>query len=214
MMQTSRSQLFDDWAKNYDNSITSENDDFPFAGYEMILEQVVSLADVKPNMRVLDLGIGTGSLSSLFINKGCNVCGLDFSAEMLAQTQEKLPQANLVQADLLGDWTKNLLLPFDRVVSSYVFHEFNLETKMALLQKIFSMCLSPNGFVIVADIAFPDVDIRTAASQYWANYWDEDEYYWAMDETITACEKIGLQVTYNQVSNCGGIFTFTNKSAG
>ena len=214
MMQTSRSQLFDDWAKNYDNSITSENDDFPFAGYEMILEKAVSLADVKPNMRVLDLGIGTGSLSSRFINKGCNVWGLDFSAEMLAQTREKLPQANLVQADLLGDWKKNLQLSFDRVVSSYVFHEFNLETKMGLLQKIFSKCLSPNGFVIVADIAFPDVDIRTAASQYWADYWDEDEYYWAMDETIIACEKIGLQVTYNQVSNCGGIFTFTNKSAG
>jgi putative AdoMet-dependent methyltransferase len=214
MKQTNRSKLFDDWSKHYDNSITSENDDFPFAGYEMILEQVVSLADIKPNMRILDLGIGTGNLATRFINKDCNVWGLDFSAEMLAQTREKLPQTNLVQADLLGEWTKILQPTFDRVVSSYVFHEFNLETKMGLLQKILSQCLSSNGFILVADIAFPDVDIRTAASQYWADYWDEDEYYWAMDETIIACEKIGLQVVYKQVSNCGGVFTFTNRSAG
>jgi len=212
MNQLNRSQLFDNWAKNYDNSITSDKDDFPFAGYERILEQVVSLADVKPNMRILDLGIGTGNLAERFINKGCNVYGLDFSTEMLAQTQAKLPQVNLVQANLLGDWTKELQTPFDRVVSAYVFHEFDLETKIRLLQQISSYCLSTSGFILVADIAFPDIVIRTAASQHWQ--WDEDEYYWAADEAITTCEQVGLQVAYEQISSCGGIFTFTSKGAG
>lgn len=214
MNKTSRLILFDDWAKNYDTSIKSEKDDFPFAGYEAILEQVVSLADIKPNMRILDLGCGTGNLTARFISKGCVVWGVDFSAEMLAQTQKKLPQAHLVQADLSGNWIENLQLPFDRIVSSYVFHEFNLETKIGLLQKIASQILSKNGLVIIADIAFPDVNIRKAASQYWAKYWDEEEYYWAMDETVIACEKIGLQVTYNQISNCGGVFTFAHMGAG
>ena len=212
MTQTSRSQLFDEWAKNYDNSITSEKDDFPFAGYEMILEQVLSLADVKPNMRILDLGIGTGNLAARFINKGCHVWGLDFSAEMLTQTQVKLPQVKLIQANLLGDWAEELQTPFDRVVSAYVFHEFNLETKIKLLQQISSHCLSSNGFILVADIAFPDVAIRTAASQHWQ--WDDDEYYWAADEAVIACEQAGLQVTYEQISNCGGVFKFTSKGAG
>lgn len=212
MTQTSRSQLFDEWAKNYDNFITSEKDDFPFAGYEMILEQVLSLADVKPNMRILDLGIGTGNLAARFINKGCHVWGLDFSAEMLTQTQVKLPQVKLIQANLLGDWTEELQTPFDRVVSAYVFHEFDLETKIKLLQQISSHCLSTNGFIVVADIAFPDVAIRTAASQHWQ--WDDDEYYWAADEAVIACEQAGLQVTYEQISNCGGVFKFTSKGAG
>jgi putative AdoMet-dependent methyltransferase len=212
LTQTSRSQLFDEWAKNYDNTITSEKDDFPFAGYEMILEQVVSLADVKPNMRILDLGIGTGNLAARFINKGCNVWGLDFSAEMLNQTQVKLPQVTLVQANLLGDWTKELQTPFDRVVSAYVFHEFDLETKIKLLQQISSHCLSTNGFILVADIAFPDVAIRTAASQHWQ--WDDDEYYWAANEAVIACKQAGLQVTYEQISNCGGVFNFKSKGAG
>ncbi|MBK8421357.1 class I SAM-dependent methyltransferase [Candidatus Villigracilis saccharophilus] len=212
MNQSSRSQLFDNWAKNYDNSITSDKDGFPFAGYERILEQVVSLAEVKPNTRILDLGIGTGNLAERFVNKGCNVHGLDFSAEMLTQTKAKLPQVNLVQANLLDDWTKELQTPFDRVVSAYVFHEFNLETKIRLLQQISAHCLSTSGFILVADIAFPDVAIRTAASQHWQ--WDEDEYYWAADEAITACEQAGLQVAYQQISSCGGVFTFTSKGAG
>jgi putative AdoMet-dependent methyltransferase len=212
MNQPNRSQLFDNWAKNYDSDVISDRDNFPFAGYERILEQAVSLADVKPNMRILDLGIGTGNLAARFINKGCNVWGLDFSAEMLTQTKMKLPQVNLVQANLLGDWTKELQQPFDRVVSAYVFHEFDLETKLGLLQKISSHCLSTGGFILVADIAFPDVDIRTAASQHWQ--WDDDEYYWAADEAIAACEQVGLQVAYEQISSCGGVFTFTNKNAG
>jgi putative AdoMet-dependent methyltransferase len=212
MNQPNRSQLFDNWAKNYDSDVVSDRDNFPFAGYERILEQAVSLADVKPNMRILDLGIGTGNLAARFINKGCNVWGLDFSAEMLAQTKMKLPQVNLVQANLLGDWTKELHQPFDRVVSAYVFHEFDLETKLRLLKKISSRCLSIGGFILVADIAFPGVEIRTAASQHWQ--WDDDEYYWAADETIAECEQAGLQVAYEQISSCGGVFTFTGKSAG
>ena len=212
MNHPNRSQLFDNWAKNYDSSITSDKDDFPFAGYDRVLEQVVSLADVRPNMRILDLGIGTGNLAARFINKDCNVWGLDFSAEMLTQTQVKLPQVKLVQANLLGDWTKELQTPFDRVVSAYVFHEFDLETKIRLLQQISSHCLSTNGFILVADIAFPDVAIRTAASQHWQ--WDEDEYYWAADEAIIACEQVGLQVAYEQISSCGGVFAFTSKGVG
>ena len=63
---------------------------------------------------------------------------------------------------------------------------------------------------MVADIAFPDVDIRTAASQHWQ--FDEDEYYWAADEAITACEQVGLQVRYEQISICGGVFTFMSEA--
>lgn len=210
MNQNDRSDLFNTWAKNYDRSITSDKDDFPFVGYDRILERVVSLADVKPNMRILDIGIGTGNLAARFINKDCHVSGLDFSAEMLAQTHAKFTQITLVQANLLEDWTKEIQPPFDRVVSTYVFHEFELKTKIRLLWQIFSQCLSRNSFILVADIAFPSVEIRTAASQHWK--WDEDEYYWAADEAIFACEQVGLKVTYEQISSCGGVFTFTRAS--
>jgi putative AdoMet-dependent methyltransferase len=163
-------------------------------------------------MRILDLGIGTGNLAARFVDKGCEVWGLDFSAEMLAQAHAKLPQASLVQADLLSDWTTDLQQSFDRVVSAYVFHEFDLETKLRLLRQILSRCLLPGGLVLIADIAFPDVDTRAAASQHWQ--WDEDEYYWSADETVSACERVGLHAEYEQVSSCAGVFTFSATEAG
>jgi hypothetical protein len=34
----------------------------------------------------------------------------------------------------------------------------------------------------------------------------DTEYYWAADETIAACQVIGLDCTYQQVTSCVGIF--------
>jgi len=212
MKQPDRSSLFDNWAGSYDARVASDPDGFPFAGYEQVLERVVGLADVKPEMRILDLGIGTGNLAARFVHRGCEVWGLDFSAEMLARARAKLPQIYLIQADLLSDWTTELRGSFDRVVSAYVFHEFDLETKVGLLEQIFSHCLLLRGLVVIADIAFPDARSRTAASQHWQ--FDEDEYYWSADETIGACEQVALQVAYEQISSCAGVFTFTRVAHG
>jgi hypothetical protein len=35
--------------------------------------------------------------------------------------------------------------------------------------------------------------------------WDEEEHYWAADEVVGACKDAGLQVSYKQVSSCGGV---------
>jgi len=213
MTQTNRIQLFDSWAEHYDPAAASAEDDFPFAGYELILDQVISLADARPAMRILDLGIGTGNLAARFLRKNCLVWGIDFSAQMLAQARARLPQVNLVQASLLDEWPLNLQQLFDRIVSAYVLHHFDLTTKVNLLQRIAGY-LSPSGSIVIADIAFPTTSAREEASRRWAAYWDEDEHYWAADETMAASERVGLLVTYKQLSSCGGVFVFTIKEAG
>ena len=214
MTHTNRIQLFDSWAEHYDPAAASAEDDFPFAGYELILDQVISLADARPAMRILDLGIGTGNLAARFLRKNCLVWGIDFSAQMLAQARARLPQVNLVQASLLDEWPLNLQQLFDRVVSAYVLHHFDLITKVNLLQRIAARYLSPSGSIVIADIAFPTASAREEASRRWAACWDEDEHYWAADETVAASEQVGLLVTYKQLSICGGVFVFTIKEAG
>jgi putative AdoMet-dependent methyltransferase len=209
MGQTDRARLFDDWAKNYDADVVSSGAGFPFDGYERVLDKVVRLADAKPHVRILDLGVGTGNLAARFVQKGCVVWGIDLSGEMLAIARAKLPQVNLVQGNLVGDWPAELQLPFDRVVSAYVLHEFDLATKIDLLQRVATHYLTPGGRILVADIAFPTTTARTEASRRWAAEWDADEYYWAADETIATCEQAGLQARYEQVSSCGGAFAFT-----
>jgi len=66
--------------------------------------------------------------------------------------------------------------------------------------------LTGNGRVVIADIAYPDQTARTQARAYWGGLMSDTEYYWAADETIAACQVIGLDCTYQQVTSCVGIF--------
>ena len=214
-MTEDRKELFDRWATDYDATVAEAGPtDFPFVGYEQVLEELVRWSDVHPHMRVLDLGVGTGNLAARFLDLECEVVGLDFSDEMLGKTRLKFPTLRLVQADLLHKWPAELDQAFDRVVSAYVFHEFDLSSKMMLLQRLTSRHLSPDGSALIADIAFPTSQAREAASRRWARTWDPDEYYWAADETIALCKEVGLGVRYKQVSSCAGIFNFTANAAG
>ena len=208
MSQQDRSRLFDDWAERYDCSVQSATG--LHEGYERVLGQVVRSADARPGMRVLDLGVGTGNLARCFIAMGCEVWGLDFSPAMLDKARAKVPQVTLVQMDLLQDiWPGELAQGrFDRIVSTYVFHEFDLATKVRLLERLTRDHLVAQGRIVVGDVAFPSLH---ALQQAGADHWDEDEYYWDANEAIAACQAAGLKATYEQVSSCGGVFVVRNR---
>jgi putative AdoMet-dependent methyltransferase len=205
MTQDARIALFDRWSKTYDRSVLDESG--VHDGYDHVLATVVRAADAQPGQRVLDLGMGTGNLAQRFLDLGCEVWGLDFSPAMLAKACAKLPRVKLFQADLLtpDDWPAELNQHFDRIVSTYVFHEFSLKAKVRLLRRLADDHLAHGGRIVVGDIAFASVQARTDAG---ADHWDEDEHYWAADETIEACGDSSFQVDYTQVSRHGGVFVF------
>lgn len=204
--QTNRMALFDAWAAQYDTVVAAEDPSFPFAGYDEVLATTVRLAGARPSLRVLDLGIGTGNLAAHFVAAGCQVWGLDFSAPMLAQARERLPQAHLIQADLLAEWPIAAGPLFDSIVTAYVLHEFDLPDKLRLLEAA-GRYLNPDGFIVAADIAFPTMAARAAAAERWADLWDETEFYWAADEAIAAGATLGLSLAYQPVSWCAGVLT-------
>jgi cyclopropane fatty-acyl-phospholipid synthase-like methyltransferase len=197
-------QLFDEWAISYDASVGGE--DFPFIGYAQLLDTIVRLAGVGPGMSVLDLGTGTGNLAARFAALGCEVWGTDFSAAMLAKARAKLPRMKLVQADLSGEWPDALARRFDRIVSAYVLHHFDLAGKVDLLTRLAHNHLAAGGRLGIGDVAFRDGEARAQAHARWAQSWDESEFYWAADETRDACAAAGLRAAYTQVSSCGGVF--------
>lgn len=205
MSNPKRQELFDEWAKRYDRAIQHVTT-FPFDGYDTVLARIIQLANPQPIMHILDVGTGTGNVAASFVKHGCQVMGIDFSSAMLAQARVKVPQAQFLKVDLLGEWPQALQQTFDYIVSAYVWHEFNLPTKIGLLQRFASHHLKPGGSIIIGDIAFPNAVAHEQAHQQWRNHWDEDEYYWAADEAITACADVGLSMTYEQISSCGGIF--------
>ncbi len=195
---------FDPWAETYDQDVVSENV-FPFDGYEAALETIVSLAEPHPGMSVLELGTGTGNLARRFAEHGCDLWCTDFSQAMLDKARLKLPRAHFIRHDLREAWPKALERRFDRVVSAYVFHHFDLKEKVSLCGDLVTRRLGPGGKLIMADISFED---NTAMDRFAGSLGDrwEVEPYWLADESIKALADAGLKVEYRRISACAGVY--------
>ncbi|HEX2908323.1 MAG TPA: class I SAM-dependent methyltransferase [Phototrophicaceae bacterium] len=205
-MSLNPQQTFDAWAADYDRVVqqSAVDESYPFAGYGRVLDTIVRQAQVRPGAAILDLGTGTGKLAARFVAAGCSVLGTDFSPEMLARARANVPAAQFVPVDFFGDWPPELNTRFDGIVSSYVFHEFDLENKIALLRRLQRDCLKPDGRIVIGDFMFPPAAARAAARERWAAAWDE-EHYWIVAEVLPALQAAGFSAAYEPISVCGGL---------
>jgi len=82
----------------------------------------IALLEIKPQDRILEVGIGTGLNLSLY-PRDCHLVGIDLSAEMLKKAQKKVEQYRMHNASLLEmdasamEFADN---EFDHVLATYV----------------------------------------------------------------------------------------------
>lgn len=74
---------FDKWAGEYDASIQRHSEGYPFEGYYNLLSYVHSLIKESKEIKILDVGVGTGLLTHKLYKKGGQIYGIDFSEKML-----------------------------------------------------------------------------------------------------------------------------------
>jgi putative AdoMet-dependent methyltransferase len=197
---------FDAWAKNYDQSTRNVNE-FPFAGYDQVLQTIVELTKPQPGQSILDLGTGTANLAILFDKLGCELWCTDFAPLMLEKARQKLPKAHFALHDLRAEWPADFDLRFDGIVSAYVFHHFELEKKVSLCQELVNERLNPGGRLVIGDVSFPSLAAKEAFSRNIPDW--EEEFYWLADESVAALQKAGLKVEYRQISGCAGVYQIT-----
>jgi ubiquinone/menaquinone biosynthesis C-methylase UbiE/NAD-dependent dihydropyrimidine dehydrogenase PreA subunit len=110
---------------------------------------------VKPDMDILDIGCGTGSLLIDAANAGARATGVDISKGMLAVGQKRiadnglkdrisLHNAGVVEIDSL--FAENR---FDLIVSTLVFSELYAEERALALYQIKKL-LKPDGIFVIA----------------------------------------------------------------
>jgi putative AdoMet-dependent methyltransferase len=197
---------FDEWADSYDYSTRAENV-FPFDGYEQVLDTIVLRAGLRPGMIVLDIGTGTGNLALRFAEMGCVLWCTDFSESMLEKARAKLPAAHFIFHDFRTDLPTGLgEMRFDAVVSAYVFHHVELPGKVEICRSLVRKNLKPEGRLVIGDLSFRSRTVMDVFAGSIPDLWNA-EPYWLADEALPALQAAGLQVDYEQVSACAGVYT-------
>jgi len=119
--------------------------------YQELSQQMVNLSQIKPGMRVLDLGCGTGVTTQHVLQSlgdAGHVYALDISAPMLniARRQVSSPHVTFLHGDAAD--TANLLVdqpPVDRIVCNSVFWQFRHKPPVMLALR---QVLAPDGLFI------------------------------------------------------------------
>ncbi len=196
-------KAFDLWADGYDKSVglSDEDGSYPFAGYRAVLNEIYNRVLSGAGKTVLDIGFGTGTLTSRLYGQGCTIYGQDFSQRMIQLAREKMPDAALYQ----GDFTQGLVpalrqRKYDAIVATYSLHHLTDGQKVSFLQELRTL-LNKNGRIYVGDVAFatrPELETCRAAS---GDEWDEEEVYFVCDELRR--DLPGLR--FEAFSHCAGL---------
>lgn len=119
------------------------------AGFpDEFFERVFSEGIVKTGASLVDLGTGTGTLARGFAQRGCDVIGLDISAQLLEQAKDLSEQAGLI-IDFRFAKAEATGLPddeFDVVSAGQCWHWFDRPAAAEEVKRI----LKPNGRVVIA----------------------------------------------------------------
>ncbi|MBR3962314.1 MAG: class I SAM-dependent methyltransferase [Oscillospiraceae bacterium] len=199
------SKGFDLWANDYDKSvgISDEEKTYPFAGYKDILNAIFCRILSSSAKKVLDIGFGTGTLSSKLYENGCMIFGQDFSENMIEAAQKKMPDAKL----FCGDFSKGLLKPlteqkYDAIVATYSLHHLTDEQKEIFIKSLVPL-LNDGGSIYIGDVAFSSRTELEKCRNIAGEEWDEDEIYFVFDEIKKAFPKM----RFEQFSACAGLLS-------
>jgi len=108
---------------------------------------ITEAAQLRPGMRVLEIGCGTGMFTEMFAQSGCNMIAVDISSDLLKKARlRNLPEDQVL---FINKRFEDCAIegPFDAVVGSSVLHHLEV---VEALSKIYEL-LKPGGIMCFAE---------------------------------------------------------------
>jgi tRNA (cmo5U34)-methyltransferase len=177
--------------------------------YEEMLD--AAAAAVSPRARIIvDLGIGTGALSSRCLKKAtrARTVGIDIDPEILALAGRRLGARATFIA---GSFLRAPLPACDTLVASFSLHHVRTRAAKGALYRRVRAALRPGGaFLIVDSQPASDVSVRRAQFDEWLAHlrrrytaartraiftsWSHEDVYVPLDAEIALLRRSGFRV--------------------
>jgi len=126
------------------------------AAFGQVLDQLIGLSSPKPTDACVDLGAGTGFVTTALAPLVSSVLAVDISASMSASLAERAAHDGLANVSTEVSDLRQFHLPpasVDLVVSSYALHHLQDPDKRALVARA-ARWLRPGGRLVIADMMF------------------------------------------------------------
>ena len=134
---------------------------------ETFKRKLVQRANIQPQMKVLDLGCGTGTLTLMLkrAHPEAQITGLDGDSEVLDIARNKSRGADIQWDEGLASSLPYPDSAFDRVVTSLVIHHLVTDDKRRAFEEVYRV-LKPNGELYVLDFGAPHSSLTRFMTKY------------------------------------------------
>lgn len=158
-----------------------------------LAQPVLGLLEPTDGELIVDLGCGTGHLTSKIADRGAKVIGIDSSAAMIAQAQSQFPDLDFRIADA-HDF--QLEQKVDAFFSNAALHWITRPSKVV---QCIAACLKPGGRLVVefggkGNVAFLSQAIRQASREFGSDL-KPPWYFPSIAEFGSLLEMHGLELT-------------------
>jgi putative AdoMet-dependent methyltransferase len=198
---------YDLWSDGYGESVhlLDDNDEYPVAGYENLLNKVYNIVRSSDAKVLLDAGFGTGILTKKLYEDGYEIYGIDSSEQMVEAGQECMPNAHLKTADYsMGLPLSFTYKTYDMIISTYAFHHLDRYEKVNLMKDMLRQ-VKDGGKVVIGDLGFETAEEMKQFRKANKGKWLYEDLYMIYDEAIKDFDNI----VWEKVSKCAGILTIT-----
>ncbi len=207
-------KFYDQIANEYDQLVQEDvrHNRFPYAAYNEMQDIIANyIFDNKhiTRAKVLDIGIGTGSLYEKIMPEKIDLTGIDISKKMLEIAGLRLPDAKLVAKDILSGMPETIKgEKYDFIIVNYLFKHFDLPMFINAIHYL-TEYLSPFGKIFIGDILFLDEARRKTYLQNHPDDLNPNYYYHAYSDIVYHIND-NLALSYMELNEYTGIMIIEN----